>query len=125
MAERTVPVLPSRDLGETRAFYERLGFESRGAGTPEEWNYLILQRGELWLHFFGTPEIDPLTTIAGCYVYVEDADALHAEWSGLVEPDPSTGSRIQAPADTGYGLREFALVDPSGNLLRVGSFTSG
>ena len=25
------------------------------------------------------------------------------------------------PADTDYGLREFALVDPNGNLLRVGS----
>jgi hypothetical protein len=25
------------------------------------------------------------------------------------------------PTDTDYGLREFALVDPSGNLYRVGS----
>ena len=31
MAESAVPILPSRDLGETLAFYERLGFESRGA----------------------------------------------------------------------------------------------
>jgi hypothetical protein len=27
------------------------------------------------------------------------------------------------PTDTDYGLRELALVDPSGNLLRVGSPT--
>jgi hypothetical protein len=26
-----------------------------------------------------------------------------------------------APVDTDYGLREFAVVDPSGNLVRVGS----
>jgi hypothetical protein len=25
------------------------------------------------------------------------------------------------PADTDYGIREFALVDRSGNLLRIGS----
>jgi catechol 2,3-dioxygenase-like lactoylglutathione lyase family enzyme len=125
MAESAVPVLPSRDLRETLAFYERLGFESRGAASPEEWNYLILARGEIWLHFFGLPGIDPLTTSAGCYVYVEDADALHEEWSRFVEPDPATGSRIQAPVDTDYGLREFAVVDRSGNLLRVGSFSSG
>jgi hypothetical protein len=25
------------------------------------------------------------------------------------------------PVDTDYGLREFALIDKSGNLLRVGS----
>jgi hypothetical protein len=26
-----------------------------------------------------------------------------------------------APTDTDYGLREFAVVDRSGNLLRIGS----
>ena len=35
--------------------------------------------------------------------------------------DPATGSRLMAPWDTDYGLREFALVDPNGNLVRVGS----
>jgi hypothetical protein len=25
------------------------------------------------------------------------------------------------PTDTEYGMREFALVDPSGNLYRIGS----
>lgn len=51
MAESAVPILPSRDLRETLAFYERLGFENRGA-TPEEWDYLILGRGGIELHFF-------------------------------------------------------------------------
>ena len=68
------------------------------------------------------PEIDPLTSIAGCYLYVDDAHALYEEWRQVVEPDPATGSRISPPEDTDYGLHEFALVDPSGNLLRVGSF---
>jgi hypothetical protein len=27
-----------------------------------------------------------------------------------------------APEDTEYELREFALIDPDGNLLRIGSF---
>ena len=121
MAESAVPILPSRDLGETLAFYERLGFESRGAEPWEAWNYLIIGRGNIHLHFFGMPEIDPLTTIAGCYLYVEDADAVHEEWRGVVERDPATGSRLEEPMDTHYGMREFALVDPSGNLVRVGS----
>ena len=34
---------------------------------------------------------------------------------------PETGSRLMPPWDTDYGLREFAVVDPSGNLLRIGS----
>ena len=61
MNEYAVPILPSRDLRETLAFYERLGFENRGA-PPEEWD---------------------------------------------------------------YRMREFAVVDRSGNLVRVGSPLAG
>jgi len=35
-------------------------------------------------------------------------------------PTPATGSRLVPPTDTDYGMREFAVVDPSGNLVRVG-----
>jgi catechol 2,3-dioxygenase-like lactoylglutathione lyase family enzyme len=122
--EGAAPILPSRDLRETLAFYERLGFENRGA-PPEEWNYLIVGRGGIWLHFAAMPEVDPLTTAAGCYVYVDDAQALYEEWAGLVEPDRATGSRIVPPETTPYGMREFAVVDRSGNLIRVGSPVAG
>jgi hypothetical protein len=120
MAERSVPILPSRDLRETLAFYERLGFENRGA-PPEEWDYLIVGRGGIELHFYADAGVDPLTTAASYYVFADDADALYAEWEALVEDDPATGSRIVAPVDTDYRMREFAIVDRSGNLMRVGS----
>lgn len=114
--------MPSRDLGETLAFYERLGFESRGAADHSVWNYLIIGRGGAELHFYGEPDVDPLTTASGCYLRVDDADALHAEWNAVGVPtDPSNGSRLMPPVTTDYGMREFALVDPSGNLVRVGS----
>jgi catechol 2,3-dioxygenase-like lactoylglutathione lyase family enzyme len=122
MAERCVPILPSRDLDETLAFYERLGFSNRGA-PPEDWDYLIIGRGELLLHFTLTPDVDPLHTAGSCYCYVEDALALHEEWAAAVTPDPVTGSRIVPPGTTPYGMREFAVVDRSGNLVRVGSAT--
>ncbi|WP_199422133.1 bleomycin resistance protein [Actinotalea solisilvae] len=120
MAEHAVPILPSRDLRETLAFYERLGFENRGA-PPEEWDYLIVGRGDVMLHFTAMPDVDPLTTAAMCFVYVDDADAVHAAWESRVTPDPATGSRLVPPVDTDYGMRELAVVDPSGNLVRVGS----
>jgi catechol 2,3-dioxygenase-like lactoylglutathione lyase family enzyme len=121
MSEYAVPILPSRDLRETLAFYERLGFENRGAPL-EEWNYLIIGRGGLELHFWGDPNVDPLTTAASCYLRVADADALHAEWELTGVPrDEATGSRLEPPMDTDYGMREFAVVDPSGNLVRAGS----
>ena len=121
MAEYAVPILPSRDLRDTLAFYERLGFENRGA-PPEEWDYLIIGRGGIELHFYAAPDTDPLTTAASCYLRVADADAVHDEWQTIGVPtDPATGSRLVAPIDTDYRMREFALVDPSGNLIRVGS----
>ena len=50
------------------------------------------------------------------------ADQLHQEWEQIGVPlDRGTGSRLQAPADTRDGLREFTLVDRSGNVLRIGS----
>jgi catechol 2,3-dioxygenase-like lactoylglutathione lyase family enzyme len=113
--------MPSKDLDATLAFYERLGFENAGS-APSEWNYLIIRRGGVQLHFYGDPDVDPLTTSSSCYVFTEDADALHDVWNAIGIPtDRVTGSRLQAPVDTDYGMREFALIDPSGNLLRVGS----
>ena len=114
--------MPSRNLRETLEFYERLGFEMRGA-PPEEYGYLILGRGQaIELHFWDAPEVDPLTTDHACYIRVADAGALHAEWEQIgIESDPETGSRLIPLEDADYGIREFALVDKSGNLIRIGS----
>jgi catechol 2,3-dioxygenase-like lactoylglutathione lyase family enzyme len=119
--EYAVPVLPSKDLEETLSFYSRLGFELRGEPI-EKYRYLIIGRGSIELHFYDAPDVDPLTTDAGCYIRVRSADMLHREWDQIGVPtDPATGSRLISPTDTDYGLREFALVDKSGNLLRIGS----
>ena len=56
-----------------------------------------------------------------CYVYVDDADELLKQWNTKVIPDPGTGSRIVDLVLTDYGMREFAVVDRSGNLIRVGT----
>jgi catechol 2,3-dioxygenase-like lactoylglutathione lyase family enzyme len=122
VVEFAVPIMPANDLDATLSFYERLGFENAGS-APSEWNYLIIRRGSVQLHFYGDPHVDPLTTSSSCYVFTEDADALYEEWNAIgVATDGKTGSRLQGPpVDTDYGMREFALVDPSGNLIRVGS----
>jgi catechol 2,3-dioxygenase-like lactoylglutathione lyase family enzyme len=123
MVESAVPILPSRDLAETYAFYTRLGFRRRGGdGATTYDDYLMLERGAIELHFFAEPDVDPLSTASMCYLRVDDADALHSEWSAIgVEHDTATGCRLVAPRDTEWGMREFALVDRTGNLLRVGT----
>jgi catechol 2,3-dioxygenase-like lactoylglutathione lyase family enzyme len=116
--ERPEPVLPSRDLAETRAFYGRLGFVPWFAGR-EPWHYEIMSRGNLVVHFFPHPELDPFKSDAGCYWRVRDADRLHAELAELGLPKEGI-PRLTRPADTPWGMREFTLVDPSGNLVRIG-----
>ena len=126
MVERAVPILPSRDLRETLAFYERLGFVNLGA-PPEEWDYLILGRGGLVLHFVAAPDVDPASTAGSCFAYVDDADVVYALWrdAGVGAPPDPSGTRLDPPKDTDYGMREFAVVEPSGNLVRVGSALPG
>jgi catechol 2,3-dioxygenase-like lactoylglutathione lyase family enzyme len=116
------PILPSRDLAETTAFYEQLGFE-RATFFPGE--YLIVNRGEVWLHFFPAPDVDPWSSIAGCYVYVADADALYSEYAARGLPGEGIPRLQGPPEDSDYGMREFAVVDPDGNLLRIGSRLAG
>ncbi|MGA5821805.1 bleomycin resistance protein [Kitasatospora sp. NPDC094028] len=121
MNDYAVPVLPSRDLAETLDFYGRLGFEPRGDWIADH-GYLIVARGSVELHFRYDPQVDPLATAGSCYVHVADADALHRAWAEIGVPgDEATGSRLTEPAETPYRMREFALVDRSGNLLRIGS----
>ena len=116
--DRVVPVLPVRDVAAALALYRRLGFAGRaydgqGGGEPV---YGYLSWGAAELHLSRFRELDPAATTSACYLHVDDADALHAAWRAA-----GVAGRLHAAEDTPYGLREFAYVDPDGNLLRVGS----
>jgi hypothetical protein len=75
-----------------------------------------VDRDAVHLHLSRFAELEPSTNCSACYLKVADADALHAEWSRAGIP-----GRLTQPVDMPYGLREFAHVDPDGNLLRIGS----
>jgi len=93
VVEFAVPIMPANDLNATLSFYEHLGFENAGS-APSEWNYLIIRRGSVQLHFYGDPQVDPLTTSSSCYVFTDDADALYDAWNSVgITTDPKTGSR--------------------------------
>ena len=123
MVERCVLILPSRDLTAALRFYEALGFVNVGT-PPEEWDYLILTRGEAMVHLITDPTVDPLSTASSCYLYVDDVDSVYrswqAAWPELSVEEQAAGARLGPPEDTAYGMREMGVVDPSGNLIRVG-----
>jgi catechol 2,3-dioxygenase-like lactoylglutathione lyase family enzyme len=115
MPDRATPNLPSRDLAATSRFYARLGF--RESFRNDGW--LILERGPVQLEFFLHAALDPLANIASCCIRVADASALHAAFAAAdLPPSAHAMPRLTAPADRPWGFREFALVDPDGNLLR-------
>ena len=107
------PILPARDLLETRRFYERLGFSTVGWWPDKFGGYAIVTRDALQMHFFRFPELDPASTYAKCYWRVAEVDALYAE---IVR----AGVTASRPEDKPSGMREFALSDPNGTLVRVG-----
>ncbi|WP_433323442.1 bleomycin resistance protein [Spirillospora sp. CA-294931] len=117
---RTAPILPSRDLVATADFYARLGFTLDGLYEDE--GYLIIVRDDVELHFTREPSMDPKSDAHALYLRLDgDARALYREWESLgISAEPTAEPRLLAPAETDYGMVEFALVDPDGNLLRIG-----
>jgi catechol 2,3-dioxygenase-like lactoylglutathione lyase family enzyme len=115
--DQAIPILPSRSIDATVAFYRRLGFE----GGPHAFNpaYAILARGALELHFFRHETLVPAESHAGCYLRVIDVDAIHRDFAASALPRHGV-PRMDALEDKPWGLREFAVVDPDGNLLRIG-----
>lgn len=115
------PVLPVRDVARALDRYRRLGFETRpylqpGFSTAENPSYGYVRWGPVEIHLSGFDALDPQTTTSVCYLFVDDADALHAAWAAA-----SIEGRLRAPSDMAHGKREFSYLDPDGNLLRVGS----
>jgi catechol 2,3-dioxygenase-like lactoylglutathione lyase family enzyme len=113
-----IPTLPCRSVGATVAFYRRLGFD--GGAHAYNGDYAVLRRGAtVELHFFRHEALVPAESSAGCYLRVTDVDRIHREFSaaGLA---PRGIPRIDRLEDKPWGLREFAIVDPDGNLVRIG-----
>lgn len=123
MPEQAIPVLPCRSLDEALAFYGRLGFGV--AGRYDEHGYAVVRRGGWELHFFVMPELDPAASYSGCYVRVPDVDGLYAEFAAGELPSTGIPRLGPLPEDQPYGMREFHLVDPDGNLVRVGQPVGG
>jgi len=111
---RVMPTLQVSDVAASAAFYERLGFASHGFwGDPPE--FCIVQRGEVTLGLDRSRDGSiPLNQWWAMYIYVEDAEALRAEFLDLgLEP-----TEMHRPKH--YGCIDFDVVDPDGHRLAFG-----
>jgi ankyrin repeat protein len=104
-------------MARTVEHYQRLGFTFGVPGSLSlaEADFTIAERDGISLHFALKPDHDPARTATWVYIGVEDADVMSAEFE-------AAGAGQGRPVrDTDYKMREFAHIDPDGNLLLFGS----
>ncbi|WP_426429554.1 bleomycin resistance protein [Winogradskyella sp. HB-48] len=109
---RGIPVLASLNIKKTVDFYKnKLGFNKVGYLDD---NYAVIARDNFVVHFWKcNDKIHPENT--SCYVDVEDIDTLYEELKTFDVIHPK-GTLKNHP----YGMREFAILDLDGNLIKFG-----
>ncbi|HRD71729.1 MAG TPA: VOC family protein [Aquimonas sp.] len=117
IADIAIPQLPSRSMVRTIRFYTALGFDVEVVSPHQD--YAIGRRGSLEVHFFLHPGLLPRESSFGCYFRVGDVDALYAQFSTVNLPNAGI-PRITTLENKPWGLREFAIVDEDGSLIRIG-----
>lgn len=112
--QRFAPAFPVSDLAASLAHHARLGFTtSEYTGDGAAGGYGFARRDTVELHL-GTVPAGQTTSPATAYLYVDDADALAAEWL-------EAAADVRSPEDTPWGQREGVMIDPDGNIIRFGS----
>ena len=71
------PIFPTADMDAMQAHYEALGFDVHVHGG----GYGTAARDGVRLHFRHDPDLAPAGERGAAYIAVDDADALHAEWT--------------------------------------------
>jgi catechol 2,3-dioxygenase-like lactoylglutathione lyase family enzyme len=112
--EAVTPRMPVRDVDEALAFYrDRLGFELGWTwGSPV--THANVCRGSISLDLVAAPVGRTGTAMA--YIHVIGVDAYHSELN-------ARGVPVSNLAHRDYGMRDFEVVDPSGNRLAFGEPT--
>lgn len=100
------------DLDASLAWYtDILGF----SGRFRFGSYAGIEHGDVQIHLAG-PEVPNGRAIGqgSIYIFIDDVDAYHAEINarGATAQNP--------PKDYEYGMRDFIVTDPDGNIVGFG-----
>jgi catechol 2,3-dioxygenase-like lactoylglutathione lyase family enzyme len=120
---KAIPVLKCRDMTESLRFYTQvLDFVQKDSwsspGHEHHWSCITHDDTEIHLSSF------PGDGVFGVVVYlrVERIDALFLKYQarGLDTSSRKESPVHQRPVNQTWGMREFYVDDPSGNVLRFG-----
>lgn len=109
-----IPQLAFLNLEETVEFYTKLGFKCN-----DNWKeYLMCSRDNIEIHLWkcDDPQIPKNT---GCYVRVTEVDKLYEVYKALNIIHPN-GPLTDRP----WEMREFSILDNSGNIIHFGESIS-
>lgn len=121
--ERTYPILPCRELGESIAFYETLGFKrTYREFRPNPCAVVALE--DIQIHLFGMDGFKPEDSYGSVIIAVPDPDGLYQKFATELRSTygklPVAGiPQILRPRKRYGTVRGFTVIDPGGNWLRV------
>lgn len=113
-----IPQLPYLNYEITRKFYEKLGFSIT---YYEGEKFFIINLDDIELHFWHNTALNPNHSDISCYIRAETEEEfldLYTLWknSNLSE---SGAPRLEKWRHRSWGMTEFYLIDPNGNLLKL------
>lgn len=106
--------VPARDFALSQRFYEAMGF--RIAFADDDIAYLHAGDCSFLLQ---NVDVEAPARQVMMHLLVEDADAWHARLAAADLPGRFPGTRVDAPQDQPWAMRDFVVVDPSGVLWRI------
>jgi catechol 2,3-dioxygenase-like lactoylglutathione lyase family enzyme len=121
--ERTYPTLPCREIDESIAFYETLGFK-RTYRQVRPNPYAVVALEDIQIHLFGMEGFDPANSYSSVIIAVPDPDGLYSDFAARLRKTygklPVAGiPRITRPRKKYGTVRGFSVIDPGGNWLRI------
>lgn len=112
------PCLSVRDMSRSLEFYQRVLGCTPGHLEADPPVYATLHRDDVAIHLALDRHGDKAGT-SSCCVFVTDVDALYET---CVAAGAKISRRIE---DSPYGLRDFSLSDPDGNVILLGESSRG
>lgn len=112
LAHRPVitPIFPVHDMAAVEEFWRRAGLQVEEYSP--DYAFVTFDGAEV-VHLALRPDLDLERNAAACYVHVDDPVVWHQRWA-------AQGLPVSAVRTEPWGMVEFSVADPSGNLLRIG-----
>ena len=105
-------IVPATDMNRTIHFFESLGFTVKRYHDGSQ--YAFLQMDGQYIHVRKADKSEFSLNPGGIYLYVDDVDGFYSRVvSKGIAP-------LDKPQNYEWKMREFALSDPDGLMIRIG-----